>query len=135
MKCPEDTIEMRPARPGERHGGHVCTSCAGTWLDAGTIADLAAARSFDAAALQAELERQQRGATTWPCPRDGVTLRRAEAHGIELDWCPACRGVWFQHEELERVLTRARPGGPGVDIAMPVAADLAIYALLSSLLG
>ncbi len=41
------------------------------------------------------------------CPVDGNTLLLAERHGVEIDYCPNCRGVWLDRGELEKVLRRA----------------------------
>jgi Zn-finger nucleic acid-binding protein len=30
-----------------------------------------------------------------------------DRHGIEIDLCPACRGVWLDKGELEQVLERS----------------------------
>jgi Zn-finger nucleic acid-binding protein len=49
------------------------------------------------------------------CPIDDVDLHMAERHGIEIDYCPKCRGVWLDRGELDKILERAaveyRPGG------------------------
>ena len=34
------------------------------------------------------------------CPRDGATLRTEREHGVEVDVCPACRGAWYDYDEL-----------------------------------
>ena len=37
------------------------------------------------------------------CPADGATLGKEIAHGIVIDRCPQCRGVWLDPGELERM--------------------------------
>ncbi|WP_027816943.1 TFIIB-type zinc ribbon-containing protein [Paraburkholderia bannensis] len=44
------------------------------------------------------------------CP--DVTLAIAERHGVELDYCPQCRGVWLDRGELDRLIERAAQGRP-----------------------
>jgi Zn-finger nucleic acid-binding protein len=34
------------------------------------------------------------------CPRDASALTMGREHGIEVDRCPACRGVWYDAAEL-----------------------------------
>jgi len=34
------------------------------------------------------------------CPRDGATLQTERERGIEVDACPACRGAWYDYDEL-----------------------------------
>jgi Zn-finger nucleic acid-binding protein len=38
------------------------------------------------------------------CPKDGVLMERIDAGGVEVDHCAACGAVWFDADELERVL-------------------------------
>jgi uncharacterized protein len=40
------------------------------------------------------------------CPRDGTALKRESRSGIEIDWCPNCRGVWLDRGELEKLIDR-----------------------------
>ncbi len=41
------------------------------------------------------------------CPVDSTLLVIAERQGIEIDHCPACRGVWLDRGELDKLLERA----------------------------
>lgn len=41
------------------------------------------------------------------CPNDGSELRISDRHGVEIDYCPKCRGVWLDRGELDRILDRA----------------------------
>jgi Zn-finger nucleic acid-binding protein len=40
------------------------------------------------------------------CPRDQNELRLAERQGVEIDYCPQCRGVWLDRGELDKILDR-----------------------------
>jgi Zn-finger nucleic acid-binding protein len=33
----------------------------------------------------------------------------AERSGIEIDYCPQCRGVWLDRGELDKIIERASP--------------------------
>jgi Zn-finger nucleic acid-binding protein len=48
------------------------------------------------------------------CPTDGTTLTMSERSGIEIDYCPTCRGVWLDRGELDKILERSlsQPGAP-----------------------
>ncbi|QMW24572.1 zf-TFIIB domain-containing protein [Sandaracinobacteroides saxicola] len=46
------------------------------------------------------------------CPVDGATLTMSERQGIEIDYCPTCRGVWLDRGELDKIIERANPGAP-----------------------
>ena len=41
------------------------------------------------------------------CPVDGTTLQMTERQGIEIDYCPQCRGVWLDRGELDKLIERA----------------------------
>lgn len=41
-----------------------------------------------------------------PCPVDGTALVMSERSGIEIDYCPACRGVWLDRGELDKIIER-----------------------------
>ncbi len=36
-----------------------------------------------------------------------VDLRIAERQGVEIDYCPQCRGVWLDRGELEKIIERS----------------------------
>ena len=40
------------------------------------------------------------------CPIDGTTLVMSERQGIEIDYCPSCRGVWLDRGELDKIIER-----------------------------
>lgn len=40
------------------------------------------------------------------CPVDGRELLLTHREGIELDYCPECRGIWFDRGELDKVIER-----------------------------
>jgi Zn-finger nucleic acid-binding protein len=40
------------------------------------------------------------------CPKDDVTLLMTSRAGIELDYCPECRGVWLDRGELDKLIER-----------------------------
>ena len=41
------------------------------------------------------------------CPVDGETLVMADRSGVEIDYCPKCRGVWLDRGELDKIIERA----------------------------
>jgi uncharacterized protein len=40
------------------------------------------------------------------CPIDQTDLRVADRRGVEIDYCPRCRGVWLDRGELDKILER-----------------------------
>lgn len=41
------------------------------------------------------------------CPIDGTQLVIAERSGVEIDYCPTCRGVWLDRGELDKIIERS----------------------------
>jgi uncharacterized protein len=41
------------------------------------------------------------------CPIDQTELKIADRQGIEIDYCPQCRGVWLDRGELDKIIDRA----------------------------
>jgi uncharacterized protein len=39
------------------------------------------------------------------CP--DTTLVMTDRQGVEIDYCPACRGLWLDRGELDKLLSRA----------------------------
>lgn len=41
------------------------------------------------------------------CPVDNTELMMAERQGVEIDYCPQCRGVWLDRGELDKIIERS----------------------------
>ena len=41
------------------------------------------------------------------CPIDGTELVMTERSGVEIDYCPQCRGVWLDRGELDKIIERS----------------------------
>ena len=46
------------------------------------------------------------------CPTDGAELVMSERQGIEIDYCPKCRGVWLDRGELDKIIERSGNDAP-----------------------
>lgn len=42
-----------------------------------------------------------------PCPVCKIPLVMSERQGVEIDYCPQCRGVWLDRGELDKIVERA----------------------------
>ena len=42
------------------------------------------------------------------CPIDGENLVMTDRSGVEIDYCPKCRGVWLDRGELDKIIDRAQ---------------------------
>lgn len=41
------------------------------------------------------------------CPHCNVDLSMSDRQGIEIDYCPQCRGIWLDRGELDKLIERA----------------------------
>jgi Zn-finger nucleic acid-binding protein len=41
------------------------------------------------------------------CPTCDETLVMSERQGIEIDYCPKCRGVWLDKGELDKIIEKS----------------------------
>ena len=41
------------------------------------------------------------------CPVCATELRMTERQGVEIDYCPKCRGVWLDRGELDKIIERS----------------------------
>jgi uncharacterized protein len=53
------------------------------------------------------------------CPHDQTVLQMTERQGIEIDYCPTCRGVWLDRGELDKIIERASALPPPEAISEP----------------
>lgn len=57
------------------------------------------------------------------CPIDDNNLVMTERSGVEIDYCPQCRGVWLDRGELDKIIDRAStmsaPAAPAPQQAPP----------------
>jgi len=44
------------------------------------------------------------------CPFDASELTVVNRSGIEIDWCPSCKGVWLERGELDKLIDLAAAG-------------------------
>jgi Zn-finger nucleic acid-binding protein len=94
-----------------------CDTCKGVWLDANELEMLKYDDGKDQAELAMEIraelieEKKRLMTTVGMCPKCQeqplVAFRRS---GVELDQCPACFGLFFDHGELQKILEKERSG-------------------------
>ena len=113
MNCPNCTIEMVDEA---RHGVmfSTCGHCGGNFVLRDALLT-AAGDNRDARTLGRLLDtarpQDDQGSA---CPKaDGGTLQKLEIHGVEIERCSACRGIYFDRGEL-RILVEGKPELPKV---------------------
>lgn len=53
------------------------------------------------------------------CPVCNVDLVLSERQGVEIDYCPKCRGVWLDRGELDKIIDRVVEATPAPSSRMP----------------
>lgn len=57
--------------------------------------------------------RSQDEVAAMQCPVCRVPLAMSDRQGIEIDYCPQCRGVWLDRGELDKIVERSAAQLPG----------------------
>lgn len=53
------------------------------------------------------------------CPVCKIALTMSERQGIEIDYCPQCRGVWLDRGELDKIIERSQGQTPQAGPSQP----------------
>jgi hypothetical protein len=53
--------------------------------------------------------RSEQEVAAMSCPVCRVPLAMSDRQGIEIDYCPQCRGVWLDRGELDKIIERSAP--------------------------
>ncbi|MGI8943589.1 MAG: zf-TFIIB domain-containing protein [Qipengyuania sp.] len=53
--------------------------------------------------------RSEAEVSAMQCPVCRVPLSMSDRQGIEIDYCPQCRGVWLDRGELDKIIERSAP--------------------------
>ena len=114
MQCP--TCQT-PLRTMDYEGIRIdsCGDCGGTWLDAGELKHVVRAREvrFDPDERRAiasaakitgiKMSEVDRAYTCPKCKEQTSAIHYGGDSGIIIDRCPACRGIWLDQGELEKI--------------------------------
>lgn len=87
----------------------VCSGCSGVWLDAaGLTSAMAGPRQLW------KTLAEHGNVTRMPCPACRTeTLAEARCGDCDIDWCPSCKGIFFDRGEIEKVRTAQEQRGAG----------------------
>ncbi|AKM80552.1 TPA: hypothetical protein DDX46_04410 [Candidatus Saccharibacteria bacterium] len=53
------------------------------------------------------------------CPIDKTDLVMTDRQGVEIDYCPKCRGVWLDRGELDKIIERGTAQAPAAQAQQP----------------
>lgn len=56
--------------------------------------------------------RSPEAVAAMPCPICKIPLAMSDRQGVEIDYCPQCRGVWLDRGELDKIVARSGDGEP-----------------------
>ena len=94
-----------------------CNICGGIWLDGGELEMIKYNDSKDDDALLKEarsevLEEKMRLVTTEGlCPKcQKQRINTYVRSGVEVDQCPACKGIFFDYGELDEIISSEKNG-------------------------
>lgn len=54
------------------------------------------------------------------CPSCNTNLTMSERSGVEIDYCPQCRGVWLDRGELDKIIERSASFNDRPDSYSPI---------------
>lgn len=57
-----------------------------------------------------EQQARERRSHHMKCPKCGADLRTEEFHGVPIDRCPECHGIWLDPGEIEQLMAQEDPG-------------------------
>ena len=121
LKCPNCRVVMKQIML-KQTPLQECQKCFGVWVDATSFERICADRERQADVLGATPAEQQQilrphivpGPVKYrPCPRCGQLMNRfnfGHTSGVIIDKC-AGHGVWFDHDELRRIIDYIQAGG------------------------
>ena len=88
-----------------------CDTCRGVWLDGGELEMLQRDYSKTDQELKKEAinelmdEKMRLITTEGLCPKcQGQSINTYMRSGVELDQCPACKGIFFDYGELDKIM-------------------------------
>jgi uncharacterized protein len=62
----------------------------------------------------------KKGEKNMNCPICNIVLQLSEKQGVEIDYCPKCRGIWLDRGELEKIIERMEQETPARSAPAPV---------------
>ena len=112
-RCPVDGAKLVEI---EHYGAIVdqCPVCSGIWCDKGELETMVDTAARALAKLRRGQANRKPFTLTTPamravghhrtCPIDGAGLIHRERHGVAIDLCPLCHGIWLDTDELQAII-------------------------------
>ncbi len=98
MLCPKCSKSLSPC---SKTGAHRCPSCKGYWLEP-LLLHLKDKSRITHKAIYDIRDQETKQQPQLKCPKDKDALYAFFYDEVELDYCPKCRGLWFDDSELDK---------------------------------
>ena len=115
-RCPLDGLGLMIANSD---GACRCPQCDGLWLPGPLISNCVGNEVTKA------LKGTRGEATPLTCPDDQLNLTKIRFHGIDLDLCTECCGVWFDRKDLDGIHQHRQALGIDTGAEIPVYVECA----------
>jgi Zn-finger nucleic acid-binding protein len=106
MLCPKCSVTRswisKSLSPCSKTGAHHCASCKGYWVEPLPYI-LKAQSRITHKAINDIRDQKSKQQPKLKCPKDKDALYAFFYDGVELDYCPKCRGLWFDDSELDKL--------------------------------
>ena len=121
--CPRDNSKL-VAQASSLHDVSKCRACSGIWLPESAVIELIGSTKKPSPGPELVLAAGLR------CPDDGSRLVEIKKHGVEIDVCSSCGGVWLDGGELEHIKRAKAKPSRVVEGVVDGAAELGFQAAL-----
>jgi len=107
MQCPRDQTEL--LREGFwKYPRDACPACQGIFVLERDMTEGLGHKEPKKFEAVAAVKLDNLGDSDLKCPRDGTKLKSVHFANAEIDVCPACKGLWLDHGEYEKIVSRMR---------------------------
>lgn len=100
MKCPECGSEEWEKYNCGKVIVDKCKKCEGIWFDGGEFTFLIEQGDFYATSLDEKKEIDKTPEIAKKCPKCNVAMKRVTKHGVRIDICRDCKGIWTDKGEF-----------------------------------
>ena len=117
---------------------NTCLYCNGTWIDGKSLGILLEKEKSKTSnvKIQESFKSQHDKKADRTCPEcENEKLLQIYTHGIELDLCPKCNGLFFDEGELKKILPTAHEPNSETGIGSYVATESLFWVLIMFISG
>lgn len=135
MKCP-NCIEKLSLTDSNGIQTYTCIYCSGIWVTAKALDILLKMEASDftsAKIVRSATSVQSNKRVCASC--DNQKLNIVNTHGIELDACIKCYGIFFDRDEIKKIFPNTHESEQIIGVGKAVATEGAFWAILAFISG